>query len=237
MAGLQQRVALDTHALNKMSEIVCAVNKVYGAVDNLELSIDNIELSAENIDLNTDALETKLDTLNQTLEFAQDTFQVEDCNGNPVGTEQNVIKVLPLGKQTASICNTADIVDPIVDAINLQQASAAGKTQDFVTWAAAVGNTLTIPLNKFSTVAMSAAKGEFKIENTANNFATDITVSSGTVSNFIEISEDGVGTATGSTSVSQGFDTRANAYDLEETSNSFLITCVRVGTLQIELYK
>jgi hypothetical protein len=237
MAGTQQRVALDTHSLNKMSEIVCAVNKVYSAVDGLELSIENIELSAENIDLNTDALEAKLDSIDGKIGFAQDTFQLEDCDGNPIGTEQDVIKTVVLNKTTASICNTADIVDPIVDAINLQQASAVGKAQDFMSWTAAVNATLTIPLNKFSTVSMLASKGEFKIENSANNFATDITTSSGTLNNFIEISEDGVGTATGSSSVPQGFDTRSNAYDIEETTNSFLITCVREGTLQLDLYK
>jgi hypothetical protein len=230
MAGLQQKVALDTHSLNKMSEIVCAVNKVYSAVDGLEISIENLEL-------NTDELETKLDSIDEKITFAQDTFQVEDCDGNPIGTEQNVIKTVVLNKTTTSICNTADIVDPIVEAFNSQGASSTGKLQDFMSWTAEVDATLTIPLNKFSTVSMLASKGEFKIENSANNFSTDITTSSGTLSNFIEISEDGTGTATGSSSVPQGFDTRSNAYDIEKTTNSFLITCVREGTIQLDLYK
>jgi hypothetical protein len=181
------------------------------------------------------ALCCQMAEINARLEFAQDTFQLETCGGTPVGPEQNVIKVVQLAKQEASICNTVDIYEPIVEAINNQ--TVAGKKQDFISWTAAKNDALTIPVNKFSTIAMLATKGEFQIENTANNFSSDITVSAGTLSSFIEIAEDGVGSASGSTSVSQGFDTRANMADMDVANNSFLITCVREGVLQFEVYK
>jgi hypothetical protein len=92
-------------------------------------------------------------------------------------------------------------------------------------------------LSKFSTISLMASKGEFKIENTNNNFSSDFTLSGGTLNTFIEISSDGVGTATGATDVPNSIDTRANAYDMDISNNSFLIECVRNGVLTIEVYK
>jgi predicted nucleic acid-binding Zn-ribbon protein len=162
-------------------------------------------------------------------------FQPVDCAGAPVGASVKVNQTTVLNKVLANLCNTADIVDPIVDAIQEQGTSL--KKQDFISWVAAVGNTLTIPVSKFSTISMMATKGEFKIQNTANDFIPDLTASAGTLSDFIEISEDGIGTATGSTLTPQGYDTRANSLDMAPDLNSFLVTCVRAGVLKLELYR
>lgn len=243
-----------------ISEIKTDISSIKDSLSEIEADTEEIKVAVQSIDnkLTTvndslDSIETKLDTINTTLqtefdetqvkldgiiealEFAQDTFQVKDCGGLNIGTPEKIIKVVQLAKQTANICNTSDITTPIVNAINNQ--SVAGKLQDFLSWTAVANDTLTIPLNKFSTVSMLASKGEFKIENMANDFSSDITISSGTLSNFIEISEDGIGTATGSTSVTQSFDTRANIADMDIANNSFLITCVRPGTIQLEIYK
>jgi hypothetical protein len=83
---------------------------------------------------------------------------------------------------------------------------------------------------------MFASKGEFKIE-AINDFSADVTKTGGTVFAFIELSNDGIGTATGSTDVPQSLDTRANSKDLEAVNNSYKITCVRAGVIQLELYK
>jgi chromosome segregation ATPase len=240
-----------------IAAIKTSVQAIEADTEEIKVAVQSIDTKLTAVNASLDSIETKLDTINTTLqtefdqtqakldevvaavEFAQDTFQTEDCDGNPIGAEQNVIKVVQLAKQTAAICNTAEISDPIVAAIEAQSASAAtGKKQDFISWAAVANDTMTIPANKFTTVAMLAAKGEFKIENSTNNFSGDVTVSSGTVSNFIEISEDGTGTTTGATSVAQGFDTRANSADMDLANNSFLITCIRAtGILQVEVYK
>lgn len=214
------------------------LNNILSAVDGLEITTENIKVEAGEINLNTDQLEEKLDTLITNTESTKTSFQQVDCAGTNIGTPVDVQKVVVLNKPLSSICNTADISDPVVAAIEAQTTTyTAGKKQDFISWSSITNDTMTIPTGQFSTIAMLAVKGEFKIENTANNFASLVTVSSGTVSNFIEISEEGTGTATGATSAPQGFDTRSNAYDLDPLNNSFLITCVIPGILQVELYK
>jgi hypothetical protein len=98
-----------------------------------------------------------------------------------------------------------------------------------------VGQTLSIPSGHFSTLVFHAAKGEFKIENTSNDHSTIFTTT-GTLSKFIEISEDGVGTATGSTNAPMTMDTRSNTNDLAIT-NTYTVTAVRNGVLKLETYK
>ena len=241
-----------------IATIKTSVAAIEADTEEIKVAVQSIDTKLTTVNSNLDSIETKLDTINTTLqtefdqtqakldevvtalEFAQDTFQVEDCDGNPVGTEQNVLKVLQLGKQTANICNTADISDPIVAAIEAQTtASAVGKLHDLIqTPAMAIGDTLTISANKFTTVSLLAVKGEFTVTNSANDFSGDLTLSSGSLVTSIEISEDGEGTASGSTSVPQGFDTRSNANDLDKAGNSYLITAVRAGSvLQLDLYK
>lgn len=139
-------------------------------------------------------------------------FQPVDCAGDNVGAVQKAYRTTVLNNVLASLCNTSDIVDPIIEAI--QEQSTSLKKQDFISWVAAVGDTLTIPLSKFSTISMLATKGEFTVTNTANDFIPDLTASAGTLSDFVEISEDGVGTSTGSTLAPQGYDTRANSLDM-----------------------
>lgn len=246
-----------------VAAIKASVATIEADTEDIKVAVQSIDTKLDTVNSNLDSIETKLDTIHSDLttingtlqaefdetqvalanlqtaiEFAQDTFQTEDCDGNPIGVEENVIKTVVLNKTTAAICNTAEISDPIVTAIQAQSAaSATGKKQDFISWAASANDTMTIPANKFTTIAMLATKGEFKIENSTNDFSGDVTTSAGTISNFIEISEDGVGTATGSTSVAQGFDTRANSADMDLANNSFLVTCVRAGVLSAEFYK
>lgn len=166
--------------------------------------------------------------------FAQDTFQLKDCEGNPIGDEQDVIKVVQIAKQTSSICNTSDISDPIVEAINNK--TTVGKKHDLFSFVAEAGDILTIDA-VFSTVSMFASKGEFKIENTANDFSSYLQLLGGNLNDFIEISNDGIGTLTNSTDVPQSLDTRANSTDLEASNNTYTITCTRDGVLQLDLYK
>jgi hypothetical protein len=90
-----------------------------------------------------------------------------------------------LAKQVSKICNTQDITDPIVDAINSQ--NGVGKKQDLLSWVATAGQTIEIPLSKFSTISLMASKGEFKIHNSNNNFSSDFILSGGTLNTFIEI--------------------------------------------------
>jgi surface protein len=61
-----------------------------------------------------DETQEKLDELIAASKFGQDTFQVQDCAGNLVGTPEEVNKVIVLNKQTVSICN----IDELADAIN-----------------------------------------------------------------------------------------------------------------------
>jgi hypothetical protein len=172
------------------------------------------------------------------LPHGADTFQVTDCESNEVGEEQDVLKTVVLNKQTAKICNTADITDPIVEAIeNIAPTPVVGKKQDLLTWVAEAGDTITIPTGKFSTISLIASKGEFKIENTNNDYSLDFIVVGGTLETFIEISSDGTGTESGATDLPNTIDTRANSNDMNPLQNSYLITCVREGVLTIEIYK
>jgi hypothetical protein len=171
----------------------------------------------------------------ETNTYAQDTFQLKDCEGENIGTEQEVIKVVQLNKQVSKICNTGDITTPIVEAINKP---AVGKKLGFIQWVVNDGEFMEIPAGKFSTVSMHASKGEFKIFNTSNDFTADLFFTSlVAVNNFIEISADGIGTFSGSEDVAISFDTRANGFDLDSENNSFSIQCVRAGVLNLELYK
>lgn len=240
-----------------IATIKTSVAAIEADTEEIKVAVQSIDTKLTTVNSNLDSIETKLDTINNTLqtefdqtqakldevvaalEYAQDTFQLEDCDGNPIGTEQNVLKVIQIAKQEAKVCNTADITDPIVDKLDevIAGQNGSGKKQDLITWVATAGQTATIPAGKFATMALMASKGEFKISNETNDFTSDITFSGGTQNSFIEISEDGVGTATGATSAPQAIDTRANANDMDLANNSFLITCVRSGVLSLELYK
>ena len=139
---------------------------------------------------------------------------------------------------SAAPTDYTQVLSDISESVDVIEASISGKKQDLLSWVPnAVGDTLTIAEGSFTTLSLSASKGEFKIENSFNDFSADFTSSAGVLNTFIEISEDGVGTTTGSVSVPQGFDTRANTTDMDPANNSFLITAVRQGVLQIEVYK
>jgi hypothetical protein len=169
------------------------------------------------------------------LNWGSDTFQLEDCAGNPIGPPQRVIKVVQLAKQVSKICNVAEITDPIVDAINSQ--TGIGKKQHLDTWITTAGEVLEIPAGKFSTISLMASKGEFWVKNTTNDFSSDFTITGGSLETKIEISADGIGTLSGATDVPNSIDTRANAYDMDIANNSFRIECIRDGVLTIEVYK
>lgn len=241
-----------------IAAIKTSVAAIEADTEEIKVAVQSIDTKLTTVNSNLDSIETKLDTINTTLqtEFdqtqvalgevkdavlaTQDTFQIVDCAGASVGEPETVQKTIVLNKVISSICNTTDISDPIVAAIEAQSsASAVGKVHDLLqTPAMAVGDTVTITANKFTTVSLLAVKGEFTVENQSNDFSADITLSSGSILTAIEISEDGNGTASGSTSVPQGFDTRSNANDLDKAGNSYLITAVRAGSvLQLDLYK
>jgi hypothetical protein len=169
--------------------------------------------------------------------FAQDTFQAEDCEGNPIGDEQEIIKVVQLNKQISSVCNTSDIYDPIVAAIedNAPQITN-GKRHSLISYTAVAGDILTInPV--FSTISMLVCKGEFHVENISNDFRSDLTKTDGTLVKYIALSADGLGTASGAKDLPQSLDTRANSKDLQPLLNSYSVTCIRDGVIQLELYK
>jgi hypothetical protein len=237
-------IKTDISAIKASSASIDA--KLTSVVDSLtviQTKLDTIhnDLVTINSTLQTefDQTQVKLDELKTALEFAQDTFQLKDCDGKPIGVEENILKVVQIAKQVSKICNTSDISDPIVEAINAQ--AEAGKKQDLLTWVAVAGNNFEIPTGKFSTISLLAAKGEFKIENTYNNFVSDLIQSSGLGGGSfiagVEISADGVGTESGATDLPSSIDTRANAKDMNPFLNSYTITCVREGVLLIEVYK
>lgn len=228
------------------------------AVESIDTKLDTVITSLSSIETKLDTIHDDLVTINGTLqaEFdetqvalqavedailaTQDTFQVVDCDGNDVGTPETVQKTVVLNKVIASICNDADIVDPIVTAIeNQTTALQVARTHDLLqTPPMPIGGTITIPSSKFATMSILAIRGEFTVANTANDFSADVSLSTGTIVSSIEISEDGNGTASGSTSVPQGLDTRSNANDLDKAGNAYIITAVRANSvLQLDLYK
>jgi len=182
---------------------------IKGDVAAIKTSVASIDTKLTAVVDSLSAIEGKLDSVVTELQTINTTLQTE--------FDQTQAKL-----------------DDLIDAVN---ATKVGKVQDLLSWVASVGQTATIPAGKFSTMALMASKGEFTISNGSNNFVSDITFSGGTKSAFIEISEDGTGTATGATNTPNAIDTRTNANDMDLANNSFLITCVRAGVLSMELYK
>ena len=119
-----------------IAAIKTSVANIEADTEEIKVAVQSIDTKLTTVNDHLTTIEGKLDTINTTLqtefdqtqvlldevktaiEFAQDTFQIEDCDGNPVGTEQNVLKVVQLAKQTADICNTDDITTPIVDKLD-----------------------------------------------------------------------------------------------------------------------
>jgi chromosome segregation ATPase len=101
-----------------VASIDTKLTSVVDSLDSIETKLDTVhnDLLAINTTLQTefDQTQAKLDELKTSVEFAQDTFQLEDCDGLPIGPSQNVLKVVQLAKQTATICN----VDEFATAIN-----------------------------------------------------------------------------------------------------------------------
>lgn len=217
------------------------LSTVVTSLASIETKLDTIhsDLTTINTTLQTefDQTQGKLEELITSVKFAQDTFQAKDCEGNNIGGVQEVLKVVQLNKQISSVCNTSDISDPIVAAIedNAPQITN-GKRHSLVAYTAFSGDVLTInPV--FSTISMLVCKGEFQVENTSNDFRSDLTKTDGTWVKYIELSADGVGTVSGAKDLPQSLDTRANSKDLEPLLNSYSVTCIRDGVVQLELYK
>jgi DNA repair ATPase RecN len=232
-----------------LADIKVNIDTIKVEVQEINLKLDNVINSLTSIETKLDTITTELETINTTLQSEFDetqvilndlkdsiestltTFQAKDCDDVNIGTPEVAQKSVILNKVITSLCN----VQELADAINAGQVTATGKAHDVNSIAMTVGQTLSIPSGHFSTLVFHAAKGEFKIENTSNDHSTIFTTT-GTLSKFIEISEDGVGTATGSTNAPMTMDTRSNANDLAIT-NTYTVTAVRNGVLKLETYK
>lgn len=223
--------------LTKLDSVISSLSVIEGKLEDVITGLDTINTTLQS---EFDQTQNILSEIKDSILATQDSFQIVDCAGASVGEPETVQKTVVLNKVISSICNTSDISDPIVAAIEAQSSSlVAGKLHDLLqTPAMSIGDTIIIPGGNFSTVSLLAIKGEFTVANTANDFSADVILSNGTLVNTVEISEDGNGTASGATSVPQGFDTRSNANDLYKAGNSYLITAVRAGSiLQLDLYK
>lgn len=226
----------------KLSEIIVKLEDINVNLEDIKVSVESIDskltvitdsLTAINTTLQDEFDETQviLNDLKDSIESTLTTFQAKDCDDVNIGSPEVAQKSVILNKITTTICN----VDELAEAINEGRTTATGKAHDVNSITMTVGQTLSIPSGHFSTLVFHAAKGEFKIENTSNDHSTIFTTT-GTLSKFIEISEDGVGTATGSTNAPMTMDTRSNANDLAIT-NTYTITAVRAGVLKLETYK
>jgi hypothetical protein len=58
-------------------------------------------------------IETAINNLDISNTYANDTFQVTDCEGLPIGTLQDIKKTVVLNTTTTSICNVQEIADAI----------------------------------------------------------------------------------------------------------------------------
>jgi predicted nucleic acid-binding Zn-ribbon protein len=201
--------ALLTNVDSNITTIKSDLATIKTDISAIKTGVQSIDTKLSTVVTSLTSIEGKLDTLHSDLTTINTTLQTE-------------------------FDQTQSKLDDVITAIN---ATKAGKSQDLISWTATAGQTSTIPAGKFSTMVLFASKGEFTVKNQSNDFSTDITFSGGLLNDFIEISEDGIGTQTGSTGVPQSIDTRANANDMALANNSFLITCVRDGVLAFEVYK
>jgi hypothetical protein len=76
------------------------------------------------------------------------TFQVKDCDGNDVGDEVSVHQTVVLNKVITSICNTADIVDPIVDKLDELVVLQTPDIVENKSYQILAGQTITFSTNK-----------------------------------------------------------------------------------------
>jgi hypothetical protein len=76
------------------------------------------------------------------------TFQAKDCDGNNVGDEVSVHQTVVLNKVITSICNTADIVDPIVDKLDELVVLQTPDIVENKSYQILAGQTITFSANK-----------------------------------------------------------------------------------------
>jgi hypothetical protein len=223
--------------LTKLDSVIASLATIEGKLDDV---ISGLETINTTLQTEFDQTQNILSEIKDSILATQDTFQIVDCFGTNLGEVETVQKTVVLNKLVSSICNSADISNPIVAAIEAQSSSlVSGKLHSLMqSPSMAIGETITIPSEKFTTISLLAVKGEFTVQNLSNDFSSDISISNGSFLATIEISEDGNGTASGATSIPQGFDTRSNANDIDKNGNSYLITAVRAGSIvQLDLYK
>lgn len=98
--------------LNTITQIENDENQVLltDIKDNLQVIIDKL-----NQPCGVDAI--NVNVCGSSGEQAIDTFQVIDCEGNNVGTPQEVKKTVVLNKLTTQICNAQELADLIAEAI------------------------------------------------------------------------------------------------------------------------
>ncbi len=144
-------------------------------LETLDASIGtlNTTLQAE-----SDETQQAIADLQAAVELTQSTFQVKDCAGVDVGTPLNVQQSIVVNKITTEICNTADVSDPIVAAIEASAASgSAGLSNDVnTTPLMAINDTITVTgLKGFDIQVLS---GSFSIIS-AEDHTTNIVLSAG----------------------------------------------------------
>jgi len=90
----------------KLTDVVSSLNSIQLKLDTLHSDLVTLNTTLQS---EFDQTQTKLDEVVSAIEFAQDTFQLDDCDGTPIGPAQNVLKVVQLAKQTVSVCNVDEL--------------------------------------------------------------------------------------------------------------------------------
>lgn len=88
--------------------------------------------------------------------YANDTFQITDCAGLPIGTPQNIKKTVVLNTTTTNICN----VQEIADAIN----AIAPTTYNTNTTQIATNNVITLAATTYHSVSVAVLSGSVTID-------------------------------------------------------------------------
>jgi predicted nucleic acid-binding Zn-ribbon protein len=98
IATIKDDIALIKTDISEIKTSVASIDNkldtVITSLTSIETKLDSVvtELQTINTTLQTefDQTQEKLDEIKEAIEFAQGTFQVEDCDGTPIGEPQNV---------------------------------------------------------------------------------------------------------------------------------------------------
>lgn len=122
---LESLLATNNDILNNiLTTIDIENNETQILLTDIQNTIANIDTNLTNIITNTQVLIDKLnkpcgvDNINVNVcnletEKAIDTFQVSDCEGNNIGTPQEVKKTVVLNSVTTKICNVQELADAL----------------------------------------------------------------------------------------------------------------------------